>query len=77
MRMLNVNDTLADLKSSIHERRLVDAELDEICRDFESLKTDYNRTAQLEGDEAVRQASIILESLEALEQEIRAMLTKD
>ena len=76
MQMPNLDDILTDLKSNICERRLVDAELDEICCDFESLTFDYKRAEQLGGEEASRQKIVIHESLEALEQEIRRKLRR-
>ncbi len=75
--MFSLDNSLTELLDTIRERRLVDAELDEIWRDFETLSIDFNRVAQLEGDEAGRQKIVIHESLEALEQEIRAIMAKD
>lgn len=76
MQKLTLDDILIDLMSTIRERRLVDAELDEICCDFEALTTDYNCASQHEGHAAGHHKTIIHESLEALEQEIRARLAK-
>jgi hypothetical protein len=72
--MLNLDGLLEELMSTTRERRLVDGELDEICRDFEVLAIDYNRVAQLPGDDARRQKTDIYESLKGLEQEIRRKL---
>ncbi len=72
--MLNLDGLLEELMSTTRERRLVDGELDEICRDFEGLAIDYDRVAQLPGDDARRQKTDICESLKGLEQEIRRKL---
>ena len=37
MPTLTLEDILTDIVATIGERRLVDPELDEICRDFEAL----------------------------------------
>ena len=61
-----------DLADAIRTQRLVDAELDEICADYELLVTDLcDVTASL--DERVRrEQAAIRESVDALAQEIRA-----
>ena len=71
MPTLTLDDILTDLVATIGERRLVDPELDEICRDFEALAMDYNSLVQSERNEDLRQKAAIRESLEGLEQEIR------
>ena len=74
--MLNLDGLLKELMNTTRERRLVDGELDEICRDFEVLAIDYNRVAQLPGDDARRQQTAICESLKGLEEEISRKLRR-
>ena len=70
--MQHIQRYFPDLSQAIQNKRLVDAELDEICADHELLIADLCEVTETTSAEIRSEQAAIRESLEALAQEIRA-----
>jgi len=69
--MQHIERHFPDLSQAIQRKRLVDAELDEICADHELLVADLREVTETCSAEIRSEQAAIRESLEALAQEIR------
>ncbi len=71
-----LKESFPDLVEVIHQCRIADAELDEICRDFELLKTDLRKAMRLNGGLDSPYQNDLRESIAGLREEILLRVRK-